>query len=262
MRYLALPLVLALTGAAVAGTIYLDPKAPGGSVGGNDMVNFIAANHFVLGENGTAEGAGFWTAEPFADPATGESLLPWDRWSGAIEWAFFEHVPGVWADPRLAPNGSTNFGVPAATAFASGVATVTGGAVTKVPNGTTNVHFGPEFYYTVDFGGPVSLLGSTPTWFGLRAPTTGGQPALVLNETVGPPYEIHLVEADAPWEWPCRLGEGGEPWHWLNGANDSAFQLFGESSEIPEPGTLLLLGGGLIGLAVVARRRPRRRISA
>jgi hypothetical protein len=162
MRYLALPLVLVLTGAAVAGTIYVDPKAPGGSVGGNDMVNFLVANHFVLGGDSTAHGTGFWTAEPFANPATGESLLPWDRWSGAIEWAFFEHVPGVWADPRLAPNGSTNFGIPAATAFASGVATVSGGAVTKVPHGTTNVHFGPEFYYTVDFGGPVSLLGGTP----------------------------------------------------------------------------------------------------
>jgi hypothetical protein len=84
-----------------------------------------------------------------------------------------------------------------------------------------------------------------------------------FSATAGTEYWISVVpDLSFPPQWGWETGTGGDgaAYQCFLGScgavpNDLAFALFGGTSTTPEPGTLILLGSGILGLAGTLRRK-------
>ncbi|HVP55753.1 MAG TPA: PEP-CTERM sorting domain-containing protein [Candidatus Eisenbacteria bacterium] len=96
----------------------------------------------------------------------------------------------------------------------------------------------PTFLYDGLLGSPFAAAAGTQYWMSL------------VPDLAFPPQ----------WGWETGVGGDGAAWQDFFGSggsipNDLSFALYGTQSTIPEPGSLVLMGTGLLGLAGVVRRK-------
>ena len=141
-------------------------------------------------------------------------------WDGTIEWWVFNDSGGT--------PGST-------------VASGTGVNITHTATGITGLFgFLDEYVYTFDLNAPVALNGGTTYWLGLHASAdyTGDG---VYWETTSAGFGSTGIES-----------QGGTQNNWFNNGVQHAFELY---STVPEPGTFVAIGMGLVGLTIARRRK-------
>jgi len=132
---------------------------------------------------------------------------------------------------------NNNSGFPA-TQLASG----TGSNIATVSLGTQSPWRISDI--TFDLGTSVSLAASTPYWLALHF-----GPASTFND--GEQYVIWMNNESITGNT-ARSLHGTEPW--VSGTGNTFFSLYGSTTPVPGPATILLLSPGLMGLAAIRRR--------
>ncbi len=207
---------------ASAATIF-DNGGPN-HLGGSDMVLSLEADNFTVSAQSTLMTAQFWD---FETSGGGD-------YAGSISWSIFT-------------NSSNNPGTLLFSGSASGV------NVTRVATGVLDPskQF-VEYSDTFTFSGTVSLAAGT-YWLALHnGPTASVNPNSLANFA----WENTATACSAIGSNPCGraqdLTASGSPF--LSTLTDNAFNLSGTVSGVPEPGSLSLLGAGLLSFALFTRR--------
>jgi hypothetical protein len=87
--------------------------------------------------------------------------------------------------------------------------------------------------------------------------------AINFSALAGTQYWLSVVPDLAfppQWGWETATGGDGAAYQCFQGLcnsipNDLAFALFSGNTTVPEPGSLILLGSGILGLAFTLRRK-------
>ena len=114
-------------------------------------------------------------------------------------------------------------------------------------------------YGTIFSDPPDDPADATITWDDAGEPVISGTPLyLLVKDGNQEPlwYLFGLNISGAPsWDGQETIYVQG---FWLNGGAISHVDIYGPTTSVPEPSTLLLLGAGLIGLGILGRRKFRR----
>lgn len=146
-------------------------------------------------------------------------------WDGTLTWYVFANVGGL---PGSAP-------------------LETGSGVNVARTATGNEHFGEiEYAYSFDLDTPVALVGGTDYWFALHLSSDFDSDG-IFWETTSSGLGANGAQS-----------EGGTFVNWIGNGRQHAFNLTNETTAVPEPSTLVMLGAGLSSLAALGRRRKAR----
>lgn len=126
-------------------------------------------------------------------------------------------------------------------------------------SGDPNAVTGPSYFGTIGTG--ANATSGTGSFVGFRAPfsdLTGGSEVDVPNGYVsGDPLGVSTATWDGSTIASLGLIPGVYTWTWGSGATADSFTMT-ISASVPEPGTWLLLGCGLLGLTALRGRASRR----
>jgi hypothetical protein len=196
------------------------------SVDADEISAYQVGEDFNLASAATVNEITFWSLEQTTNIACGGAC---SGYSGSISWAI----------------ETDNSGVPSGTILDSG--TASGAGVTRVNTGSTYLG-GTVFSDTFNITSFPALAGinywlvlhngatlNTPTTFDgfYWATSNGGSPDPYTGQS------MFLTGVNA----------------WQDTGNEHAFELLNVAASTPEPGTIALLGAGLVGLAAMRRRR-------
>lgn len=193
-------------------------------VNGRDIVAFRSADDFVLGSGATLGGIRYWSSVQPGRPFATD-------FSGQLTW-------GVYAN-----NGGA-LGTLLHTGTVSGL---TGTATGQVFPGSNS----PVYVLEFTLGAPVALNAGT-YWLELHEGAS-----LTANDGSSVLWLTAAASGNAK-----QAGAGGLPESGIN--QEYAFELLdapGAGAGVPEPGTVWLLGGGLLASFAGWRRRESRRRS-
>ncbi len=218
MRRVAQCLSLAVIAAAFAVTpldagIIFDNGLPI-QTGGNEMTHWIQAEEFLVAPDFTLTGIHFWSAE--LDGA----------YLGSITYTIYDNA------------GSQPGNILQRDTIAPTTRTATGNTLIGLPDYL-------EYEYHLDIA-PLSLAGGVGHWVGLHnGPLTEDLAAGFYWQHTTNNSLFNGREDNSPFDDNS----------WSNTSEEHAFYVTGDPvpETVPEPGTLLLIGSGLVGLA--ARRR-------
>jgi hypothetical protein len=148
-----------------------------------------------------------------------------------------------------------------------GTLTLTTGSMIAGGNILTGATFGAGGNFTVTYANGVVFTGSfTSASWTLTAPNTWTFSGTVMNGTltvpgyspvtIGTAVTVDLTTVGAP---PTASGSG---YSFQDSQGTTNFPAPGVLTPVPEPGTLTLLGGGLVGFAILAKRRASKKAKA
>jgi hypothetical protein len=100
--------------------------------------------------------------------------------------------------------------------------------------------------YSFDLDTPVALVGGTDYWFALHLSSDFDSDG-IFWETTSSGLGANGAQS-----------EGGTFVNWIGNGRQHAFNLTNETTAVPEPSTLVMLGAGLSSLAALGRRRKAR----
>lgn len=231
--------VLALSATAANAAVIYDANA-GSAAGANDalisdtfahptaILNVSSADDFILGGDAELTGFTFWATAGIFD---GQIIQE-------IPLADFDFTYNIWegdltgnpADATLVTTGDIFSGdyTPAATGYVN---------YANVPVYTITTDFLPADY--------VALSGGTTYWLELTAATSPTDIVTWVDHATAPGPTAPVIGDNSR-----QSVDGGLSYSPLG--TDRAFELHGNT--VPNPGTLFLIGAGLLGLARRARR--------
>jgi|MudIll2142460700_1097286.scaffolds.fasta_scaffold43970_2 hypothetical protein len=211
---LIIPLIIVLVGFGQAfafGPIIYNNGGIQQGLSGNETTEWVQADDFILRLGGTVGDAGVYLA---TDQTAGNPVSVWD---GTLQYFIF----------------ANNGGMPG-TLLASGI----GQNITTTDTGIPWGFGGNNWLFEFDLQNPFNAAPGTEYWFGIHLSNNFDRDGIYWTQT-----------NDLPGN--ARESEGGTFNNWATSppnGEERAYFLTGQSGEIPEPATMLLLASGLIGI--------------
>ena len=210
-------LVLLVSAFARADNIIYDNGGPN-QQDGNEMTEWVQTEDFVLKSDQTLTDLHFWDIE--ASPG----------YFGSITW-------WVVGDDG---NGNPNFN------NILGTENTTNNMRVQLQCGIFGIYC--EYSNWIDLTTPIALKGGVTYHLALHnGPVTNDAREEFYWETTNPNGTQTGLE--------CDLTTGACYSQWFNNGNEHAFYLTGGQTNVPEPGTLALMGTGILGALAGLRRR-------